>query len=213
VDAQELSRSHPKKAVQDYEKAIEEIRKENTEKALPLLKSVLDLAPDYYAAHNTLGTVYQKMNRYRDAEDAYKRAVALRPKLDEPLVNLGALYIQEAARLTGEGSATSTAILRDARDALKEALNLNRSAMAHYLLGTAYFRSAAYDDAESNLRQALALEPRMASARLMLANLYIRLQNWQNALLNLDMYLSENPKAPDRVQVQETRAKVAQRIQ
>jgi Tfp pilus assembly protein PilF len=202
----------PRKAIQDYEKAVEENRKGNTDRALKLLTSIVQTAPDFYSAHNTLGTVYQKMNRYREAEAEYRRAGELSPRSDVPLVNLGNLYVQEAdARATEDASAVPR-ILNDARTAIEKALKLQPSAMGHYLLGTVQYRSTAFEDSETNLRRALELEPRMPAARLMLANLYMRQQKWGDALAEFDAYLSENPKAANRTQIQETRAKVVQRI-
>jgi predicted Zn-dependent protease len=202
----------PRKAIQDYEKAVEENRKGNTDRALKLLTSIVQTAPDFYSAHNTLGTVYQKMNRYREAEAEYRRAGELSPRSDVPFVNLGNLYVQEAdARATEDASAVPR-ILNDARTAIEQALKLQPSAMGHYLLGTVQYRSTAFEDSETNLRRALELEPRMPAARLMLANLYMRQQKWGDALAEFDAYLSENPKAANRTQIQETRAKVVQRI-
>lgn len=208
VSVDELNRQYPRKAVQDYEKAIEENRKGNTSKAIELLLSATEAAPDNYAAHNTLGTVYQKVKRFADAEDAYKRASELRPQFDEPLVNLGGLYVVEAEARATEGPAVVRTILNDARDILRRALGLNRSAMGYYLLGTVYYRSGGFPEAAESLQLALQMEPRMPAARLQLGNVYIRGQLWDLAVAQFDAYLTENPNAPDRDAIQETRAKV-----
>jgi Tfp pilus assembly protein PilF len=49
-------------------------------------------------------------------------------------------------------------------------------------------------------------------ARLALANVYIRQQKWKEALDQFDKYLAENPKAPDRSQVEAVRTKVVQQL-
>jgi tetratricopeptide (TPR) repeat protein len=213
VDIAELGRKYPRRAIQDYERAVEENRKGNAAKAAELLTGVVKLAPDFYAAHNTLGTIYQKMNRYTDARNHYARARELNPRSPDPLVNLGSLFVQEADARAKEGEDVVGKILDDALDILEESLKIKRSAIAYYLLGTAYYKSTFYEEAESNLKQALAFEPQMPSARLMLVNLYMKQQQWANALTQLDAYLGENPNAPDRAQILETRAKVAQRMQ
>ena len=84
--------------------------------------------------------------------------------------------------------------------------------MAYSLLGTAYYKSTFYEEAEANLKHALEFDAHMPTARLMLANLYMKQQQWQNALTHLDAYLTENPNAADHAQIEETRSKVAQRI-
>jgi hypothetical protein len=42
----------------------------------------------------------------------------------------------------------------------------------------------------------------------MLANLYARLEKWDEALVQLDAYLAENPKAANRAEVEQVRAKL-----
>jgi Flp pilus assembly protein TadD len=213
VDIRELGRKHPRKAVQDFERAVEETKKGNPGKAVELLAGVVKLAPDFYSAYNLLGTLHQKAGRLREAESAYRRAMELNPRSAEPVINLGSLLIQEAAARSAEDAAIVGKILDDALDILDEAVKLSpRSAMAYYLLGTAYYRSAFYEEAERNLKRAFELDPNMPSLLLMLANLYIRQQQWANALKYLDAYLLENPKASDRSQIEQTRAKVRERM-
>jgi Tfp pilus assembly protein PilF len=212
VDVSELGRKYPRKAVQDYDRAIDELRKGNDVKALDLLAGVVKSAPDHYAAHNTLGTVYQRTQRFRDAEAEYTRARELNPHSADPLVNLGSLFIDEAAARSGEGSQVVGKILDDALDILEEALKMKRSAMGYYLLGTAYYKSMFYEEAEQNLNRAIEMDAHLGSGHLMLANLYMRQQKWQRALEQLDSYLIDNPKASDRDQIRQTRAKVAERV-
>ena len=211
IDVAELGRNFPRKAVQDYEKAIDEIHKGNPQKAIELLAAALKLAPDFYSAHNTLGTLYQRASRFHEAEDEYRQARELNPKSPAPLVNLGSLYIDEAAAQAGDRAAAGK-ILDDALDILEESLKMDRSATAYYFLGVANYRSSFYEEAEYNLKRALALNAHMPASRLMLANVYMKQRNWRSALETLDTYLIENPKAADRAQVEETRAQVARRV-
>jgi Tfp pilus assembly protein PilF len=211
VDMNELGRKYPRKAVQDYEKSIDEIRKGSIGKSFELLNSVLKLAPDFYSAHNTLGTLYQKTGRFPEAEDEYRRARELNPKSATPLVNLGSLFIDEAVARAGDREAAGK-ILDNALDILEEALKMKRTAPAYFFLGTAYYRSSFYEEAEQNLKHALELDAHMGAIRLMLANVYLKQQKWQNALEHLDAYLSENPKASDHSQIEETRFQVARKM-
>ena len=212
VDVNELGRKYPKKAVQDYEKAREEIRKGNDAKALEILTSVVKLAPDFYNAQTTLGTLLQKTGRFREAESAYRKARELNPRTPDPLVNLGSLFIDEAATRAKEGREVVGKILDDALDILEESLKIQRSAMGYYFLGTAYYKSNFYEEAEMNLNNALRMDPRLAIGRLMLTNLYMRQRKWRQALEQLDIYLAENPTAADAAQIQATRGKVAERV-
>jgi Tfp pilus assembly protein PilF len=212
VDIAELGRKYPKKAVQDYEKAREELRKGNNAKSIELLSSVVKLAPDFYSAHNTLGTLQQKAGRFRDAENEYRRARELNPRTPDPLVNLGSLFIDEAASRAKEGKEVVGKILDSALDTLEESLKIKRSPMGYYFLGTAYYKSNFYEEAEDNFKRALEMDSRLPAGHLMLANLYMRQRKWKDALGHLDTYLAENPKAADRAEIEETRTKVAERI-
>jgi tetratricopeptide (TPR) repeat protein len=73
VDVAELNRNYPKKALDEYEAAQEDIRKGNPAKAAERLEAAVALAPDFYSAHNSLGIAYQKLSRYRDGESEFNR--------------------------------------------------------------------------------------------------------------------------------------------
>jgi tetratricopeptide (TPR) repeat protein len=122
------------------------------------------------------------------------------------------MFIDEASARQKEGKAVVGKILDDALDVIEESLKLNRSPMAYYYLGTAYFRSNFYEEAETNLKLALEMDPRLPPGHLMLANLYLRQRKWREAFEQLDKYLQENPKAANRTEIEETRAIVAGRI-
>jgi predicted Zn-dependent protease len=211
VDISQMKDSLPKKAVQDYEKAIEEKGKGRLESAIKLLEEAIHLAPSFFHAHNNLGIIYQSVKRYADAEKEYKSSHELNTKSDRPLVNLGSLYIEQSNLNKAE---TSGKFLDQALDALEEAVKLNpRSAVGYFLLGQANYRSDFLEEAESAFKKAHALDARLSASRLMLANVYVKLQKWDDVIENLDAYLSENPKATDRASVEEMRARIAKNVQ
>ena len=209
----ELSRKYPKKVLQEYERAVDYNRKGEAAHAAERYEAVLKLAPDFYYGHYSLGILYQKMERYRDAEREYNVARKLNPKSDQPLLNLGKLFMQEADASADKGPILVGRILDQALDILEEATKLQpASAMAHFLLGAAYHKSDFEEEAEANLKRAIEIDGAMESARLMLANVYIRHEKWDNALQLLDAYLAHNPNGSDRVQVEEVRSKVQQSL-
>src|SRR5438105_5793119 len=71
IDISQMKENLPKKAVQDYEKAIEEKKRGKLENAVKLLESAVRLAPNFYHAHNNLGSLYQSLKRYPEAEKEY----------------------------------------------------------------------------------------------------------------------------------------------
>ena len=67
--------------------------------------------------------------------------------------------------------------------------------------------------AESELKHALELDPKIFPARIMLVNVFIQMGMWQEALDNADIFLIENPGSRFRSDVSNTRTQVLQRLQ
>ncbi|MEO1535465.1 MAG: tetratricopeptide repeat protein [Planctomycetota bacterium] len=70
-------------------KAIEEIEDANLDNAERLLRRAIEQDPRFAPAHNNLGSVLLRDNRYYEAATAFERAVALAPNEPEPHNNLG----------------------------------------------------------------------------------------------------------------------------
>lgn len=212
VDAADLAMTYPPHIVQAMKDADKEFAAGNHDKALPLLEDIVREAPDLYRAHRVLGMIYQKHARYRDAESEFRTAADLRPNSAAPLINLGSLYLEEAAASGKQGSAIVRGILNEALGSLNSAVKLKPdAAFAYYLLGVTYYRSAFYEDAEDHLKRALDLAPSLLDARLALANVYIRMQEWPNVVAQLDAWLKADLESPIREQVEAMRTKVLER--
>lgn len=214
VDISDLSKNYPGSVIEKLKAADKDVQSGNFAKALPILEELVRDAPDFYQAHRMLGMVYQKQSRYRDAESEYRTAVDLRQNSAAPLINLGSLFVEEADASASQGSAVVRGILNEALGSLNAAVKLKPDAsFAYYLLGVTYYKSAFYEDAEENLKRALTLTPDLFDARLALANVYIRIQEWPNVISQLDAYLAANPKTPLRDQIQAMRSRVVARSQ
>jgi tetratricopeptide (TPR) repeat protein len=213
VDVSQMKENLPKKAVQDYEKAIEEKQKGRVESAVKLLEEAIRLAPNFFHAHNNLGILYLSAKRYPEAEKEFQRSRDLNAKTDRPLVNLGRLYIEEAG-VQGNGRSESGQLLDQALDMLEQAVKLNpRSAVGYFYLGQANYKSSFLEEAEAAFKKAHLLDPNMAVARLMLSNVYVREEKWDLVIENLDAYLRENPKSSDRAQVEAVRTTAAHNLE
>lgn len=207
VDVSQLSL--PKKAIEEYEKALQDSRKGDTEKAIKGLEEVVRIAPKFYQAHNNLGVLYQKANRYRDAEKEFRRAREINRKGEQPLINLGSLFLQESEFRKAEGDSVAGQLLDHALDALEEAVKETpRSALAHYYLGTANYKSEFFEEAEAALAKALELDANLGAARLSLVNVYIKQRRWRSVVEQLNTYLDQNPNVPNRASIEQMRAKV-----
>jgi tetratricopeptide (TPR) repeat protein len=156
-----------------------------------------------------LGAIYQRQGQFRNAEKQYNIFRDLRPKSAVPLLNLATLYLQEAEANEKEGRFVIGVMYDDALHMLQDAARLDpRNARVFFLLGVLFYRANSNALAEGSLNQALFFEPYLGSARLALANLYIREKKWNDARNQLDKYLSDNPFAADRAQVEGFRAKL-----
>jgi tetratricopeptide (TPR) repeat protein len=214
VDISDLSKNYPGPIIEKLKAADKDLQQGNFAKALPLLEELVREAPDLYQAHRALGMIYQKQSRYRDAESEYRTAADLRQNSAAPLINLGSLFVEEADASSSQGSAAVRGILNEALGSLNSAVKLKPDAsFAYYLLGVTYYKSAFYEDAEEHLKHALELTPDLFDARLALANVYIRMQEWPNVIAQLDAYLAANPKSPMRDQIQAMRSRVLARAQ
>ena len=214
VDISQMKENFPKKATQNFEKAIEEKQKGQPERAIKLLEEAVQIAPTFYHAHNNLGVLYQSAKRYKDAEKEFRRARELNMKSGEPLTNLGSLLIELADSRKADGEEVVGQLLDDALDALEQAVKLNpRSPIAYYYLGTANYKSSFYEEAEAALTKALELDSSLNTVRLMLANVYLKQSKWQEVVQTLDAYLQENPKASDRASVEATRARIQKSLE
>jgi tetratricopeptide (TPR) repeat protein len=213
VDVSEI-RKYPPAVIEKLRSAEKDVQSGNYAKAVPVLEEVVREAPELYQAHRTLGMAYQKLDRYRDAETEYRTAADLRQTSAAPLINLASLFLQEADASASQGSSVVRGILNEALGSLNAALKLKPDApFAFYLLGVTYYRSAFYEDAEDNLKRALELAPELLEAHLALANVYVKIQEWPNAIAQLDAYIAASPKSPMRDQVLAMRSKVVTRSQ
>jgi tetratricopeptide (TPR) repeat protein len=198
---------------EEVRKAEELLRDGDIAGAQQRLEAVVQRFPDHYGARNALGTVYQRAGRHRDAEAEYRMAADLMPDSAAPLINLGSLYLQESEAAGLPSSVTERRMLNKALQALQQAVELNPAAVfAYYLMGVTYHRAALYEDAEDNLMRSIELEPRLADARLALANVYIRIHDWPRALSQIDAYLKHPFRVSDLEQIQKTRSQILEEL-
>jgi len=209
VDIADLTRAYPKKSLEEFQKAVNAEHQGDTARSIGLLEELVQTTPAFYEAHSMLGAIYQRMGRFRDAEQQYNIFRDLRPRSAIPLLNLATLYLQEAEANEREGRFVIGVMYDDALHMLQDAVKLEpRNARVFFLLGVLFYRANSNALAEGSLNQALFFEPYLGSARLALANLYIREKKWNEARNHLDKYLVDNPFAADRAQVEGIRAKL-----
>jgi Tfp pilus assembly protein PilF len=181
VNVSEMFDAYPKKAVEAFKKGQDYKAHKKDEQAMKSFEAAIKIAPQFYQAHNELGALYKQAGRADDAETEFIKAHEINRTNIEPLLNLTSLYIDENKP-------------ERAVSASEEAVKANsRSAPAFFNLGIALYKAAMLDKAEAALKKALELAPKMASVRLMLANVYLKLHQYDSVVEQLSTYIAENP--------------------
>ncbi len=198
VNIADFLETYPQKAVESFKKGLEFRKQKKNEEAMKAFETAIHIAPGFYQAHNELGIIYKEVGRNDDAENEFLRAHDLNRTNLDPLLNLTALYLDE----NKPDRAVNTS---------EEAVKANsRSAPAFLNLGIALYKAAMLDRAEAALKRALELAPKMASVRLMLANVYLKLQKYDNVLEQLNTYIAENPRGEQLKSVMQMRDQLVQ---
>jgi Flp pilus assembly protein TadD len=158
---------------------VERLVEEGGEASLPRFHRALELAPDLAAAWVNLGVALRRLERFPQAETAYRQAIDIDPSELAALSNLAFLYeawgrSEEAAvlhdrvehhrrrnpfylyRLGGQSLAAGR--LEQAVDHFRNAVKRDPEvARFHFALGDALYRAGDLDRAESSLRRAVEL--------------------------------------------------------
>jgi len=196
VDVTEILDQHPRKAVSLYQKSLESRKKKKDADAIRQLEEAIEIAPNFYQAHNDLGVLYRRAGRTDDAEAQFIRAHDINQNSAEPLINLSVLYLEENKP-------------ERAAEVSQEAVKANsRSASGFFNLGLALYKLSNLDKAEAALKRALELAPKMFKVHLALANVYMKLRRFDRLVDQLNTYLAKNPSAEDREQVERLRDQV-----
>ena len=186
----------PEKVLREYAEAQKELERHDTASAERRLQHAVELAPQFAAAWNNLGTIAYQTRRFPLAETRFREALRQDPKAYEPLVNLGGVLIN----------------LRK----LDEALEVNvfaslvrpNDALAQSQLGMAYFEIGRYDDAIRHLERARQLDPgHFSQPQLYLAEIYLRREDRRAAADVMEDFLRHHPDYP---QAERMREKIAE---
>jgi Tfp pilus assembly protein PilF len=197
IDFRQLS--IPKKATNEYEKALRDFQSEKTQSGIEHLQKALKIAPDFYDAHFQLGLHCAPFDQPQ-AEKALRRAAQLNSRVADPLVVLGFLYLQ-------------TSRLNEAIEVLDRAVELDpSSARPLYYLGSALYKAGQMARAEMVLKKSLSLDPTNHPVRLILVNTYLKGDKPAEALQEVEAYLKEAP-LPQTAEVLQLRDQLRTHLQ
>lgn len=191
----------------------------NWRKAEMAYLKALEIYPDYFDALNNIGTAYQSVKDYANAERHLKRLTEINAEYGKAWFNLGLVYhdwqkhqecINALEKYNGlnpnnEGSwflmaqsAGSIQQFDKAKEYLQRAIALKpNEADFHRLLGTANAMLGDVESAERALRKALELRPRHLDTRRNLAIMYLTNGMPQKAQKLLEESLKLFPDNPD----------------
>ena len=186
IDVSQFLENFPAEATTLYRKGVESSRRGRREEAIEHLKKAVALAPRFFDAHLNLALLYHGNDWFEEAEQEYLVALSLSRQHPRPLINLGGLYLKQGRN-------------REAIGILREAIRITPPPPAAFFnLGIALFRTNRLEESEKMLLRARELDPERSSARLMLANVYLRTGAYERLLEQLDAYLQERPDGDGR---------------
>ena len=157
----------------------------DSEGAIRLIGEAVAALPQFAGAHSSLGNALREAGRHAEAEQSYRRALAIDANCAPAYNNLG-LLLCEKGDFAAAAASCSRAValaphlaeahnnfgnalrglgkLEDAEGAFRRALQLEPSAARHTNLGNVLADLGRLDEAEGCYRRAIELEPAFAPA-------------------------------------------------
>jgi len=183
VDQADFARKFPKSAVKEYEKGLR-ASVNNPNGAMSHFHRAVEIAPEFYQAHNELGRIYLARSEFGKAEQEFSTAVRLNQSDSQAHLNLANVYLLIKDYEKGT---------REVNDGLRRDPN---SAIGYFILGSICERTGKMANAEQALHQALERDPSMSKVHLELVNLYLREGKKIDAIGELQTFLHDFPNDP-----------------
>jgi Flp pilus assembly protein TadD len=181
IDARAYSARFPKPAVREFEKGLSADAAGRRDEAVRHYRKAIAIAPDFYFAHNNLGSDYLSRSDFPAARKEFEQVVQLNQSDADAYFNLS-----NVCMLSGQ--------LPDAWQYLEEGMRRQPdSPLGQFFLGSLNLRLGKLPEAERALRRAIQLDPVMVQARLQLANLLLRQGRKEDAAALLRDFLSMFP--------------------
>jgi Tfp pilus assembly protein PilF len=171
----------PKKTLKEFDKGRDADQKSNHDEAIQHYLKALEYSPDFYPAHNNLGTIYLSRQNFDAAETQFQAALKTNQNDGQAHFNLANVLVL-------------TQHYGDAEREIDEGLQRRpESAFGKFLQGSVYVHTNHPDLAEKSLQSALQLDPQMSQAYLQLVNLYLQQKRTPEAIAELEAYLKAFP--------------------
>jgi tetratricopeptide (TPR) repeat protein len=181
VDPSEYRQHFPRTAVKEFDKGVQADKNQKHDEAIRHYQKSISLAPDFYHAHNNLGSDYLNKSDFAAARKEYEEVVRINQTDAAAYYNLS-----NVCMLMGQ--------FPQAQQYLDEGMRRQpESALGQFLLGSLSLRLGRPSQAEAALRHAIQLDPLMGQARLQLVNLLLRQGRKQDAVVQLHEFLDAFP--------------------
>jgi tetratricopeptide (TPR) repeat protein len=195
VSTRELS--IPERARKEYNEAEHKLSRHDVTAAIAHLERAVEIAPQFSAAWNNLGTIAYQSRRYQDAEGYFRKSLAQDANAFEPLVNLGGVLLT-LGKLDEALQFNLYAVLSRPQDAL-----------ANSQLGMTYFAVNNLDLAEKYLEIAKRLDPaHFSHPQMTLAEIHLRRHQPAAAADELEDFLRRHPDWPQAANIRLAVAKL-----
>lgn len=183
IDPAQYLREYPKKTIKEFQKGLEAEKHGRTDEAIEHYQKAIRNSPDFYPAHNNLGSALLARHQLAEAQRQFEAAVAGNQNDAEARFNLANVLLL-------------TQHYDDAAVEIQEGFQRQPvSAFGQFLQGSLYSHTDQPQLAEKSLLTALSLDPKMSQAYLQLVNLYLRQKRTSDAMDKLETYLREFPDA------------------
>ena len=184
IDPAEYYRHFPKKTVKEFEEGAKAEHKGKTDEAIEHYQKALSYSPEFYPAHNNLGSLYLSRQSFDGAKEQFEAALKANQNDAQGYFNLANVLL-----LTQQYDAAQ----REVEEGLQRRPD---SAFGHFLQGSLYSHTGRPELAEKSLQDALRLDPTMSQVYLQLVNLYLQQKRTSDAISELQAYLKAFPDTP-----------------
>jgi Tfp pilus assembly protein PilF len=174
----------PNAALKEYKKGQKAEEDGRVDDAIDHYRKAIKVAPDFFAAKNSLGSAYMGKSQFGDAQQQFEDVIKSNPTDATAYFNLGNLFLL-------------TKRYEDSLQKLDAGMRLRpESAFGHFLMGALNGHVGKPVQAETELRRALELDPKMSQAYLQLVNLHLQQGRKPDAIVDLEAYLKQFPRTP-----------------
>jgi len=184
IDPTDYARKFPKKTRKEFDSGVEADHAGKTDEAIEHYKKALGYSPDFYPAHNNLGSAYLARREFDQAQAQFEEAIKANQNDAQAHLNLANVFL-----LTQRNDQA----LFEIEEGLKRQPN---SAFGHFLRGSLHSHDNHPEPAEKDLLLAIELDPKMSQAYLQLVNLYVQQKRTPDAIAQLETYLKAFPDSP-----------------